>query len=79
MSALCEATSADVSQVAHALGTDSLVDEEFLNPSVEVGDASQKDILGVRLFICESPRADLSAGVTGTDRRHERLPEVAVR
>jgi UDPglucose 6-dehydrogenase len=53
MSALCEATSADVSQVAHALGTDSRIGPKFLNASVGFGGSCfQKDILNLT-YICE--------------------------
>ena len=53
MSALCEATSADVSQVAHALGTDSRIGPKFLNASVGFGGSCfQKDILNLA-YICE--------------------------
>jgi UDPglucose 6-dehydrogenase len=53
MSALCEATSADVSQVAHALGTDSRIGPKFLSASVGFGGSCfQKDILNLA-YICE--------------------------
>ena len=53
MSALCEATGADVSQVAHALGTDSRIGPKFLNASVGFGGSCfQKDILNLA-YICE--------------------------
>ena len=34
MSAVCEATGADVSEVAHAVGTDSRIGSKFLRASV---------------------------------------------
>ncbi|EIE24160.1 UDP-glucose 6-dehydrogenase [Coccomyxa subellipsoidea C-169] len=54
ISALCEATGADVQQVAHALGTDSRIGPKFLNASVGFGGSCfQKDILNL-VYICES-------------------------
>ncbi|KAH7365970.1 hypothetical protein KP509_18G057100 [Ceratopteris richardii] len=53
MSALCEATSADVTQVAYAVGKDSRVGHRFLNASVGYGGSCfQKDILNL-VYICE--------------------------
>ncbi|GAA0148431.1 dehydrogenase [Lithospermum erythrorhizon] len=53
MSALCEATGADVTQVAHAIGTDSRIGSKFLNASVGFGGSCfQKDILNL-VYICE--------------------------
>ena len=53
MSALCEATGADVSQVAYALGKDSRIGPKFLNASVGFGGSCfQKDILNLA-YICE--------------------------
>ncbi|KAH7299636.1 hypothetical protein KP509_24G021700 [Ceratopteris richardii] len=53
MSALCEATGADVTQVAHAVGKDSRVGSRFLNASVGYGGSCfQKDILNL-VYICE--------------------------
>ncbi|KAF7809053.1 UDP-glucose 6-dehydrogenase 4 [Senna tora] len=53
MSALCEATGADVSQVSHAIGTDSRIGPKFLNASVGFGGSCfQKDILNL-VYICE--------------------------
>jgi len=34
MSAVCEATGADVSEVAHAIGTDSRIGDKFLKASI---------------------------------------------
>jgi len=54
MSALCEATGADVSQVAFAIGKDSRIGPKFLNSSVGFGGSCfQKDILNL-VYICES-------------------------
>lgn len=53
MSALCEATGADVSQVSHAIGFDSRIGPKFLNASVGFGGSCfQKDILNL-IYICE--------------------------
>jgi UDPglucose 6-dehydrogenase len=61
MSSLCEATEADVEEVAHAIGTDSRIGPKFLNASVGFGGSCfQKDILNL-VYIC----------------RHFNLPEVA--
>jgi UDPglucose 6-dehydrogenase len=54
ISALCEATGADVQQVSHAIGTDSRIGPKFLNASVGFGGSCfQKDILNL-VYICES-------------------------
>ncbi|KAL2504995.1 UDP-glucose 6-dehydrogenase 3 [Abeliophyllum distichum] len=53
MSALCEATGADVTQVSFAVGTDSRIGPKFLNTSVGFGGSCfQKDILNL-VYICE--------------------------
>ncbi|EFJ27424.1 hypothetical protein SELMODRAFT_84327 [Selaginella moellendorffii] len=53
MSALCEATGADVSEVAFAIGKDSRIGPRFLNSSVGFGGSCfQKDILNL-VYICE--------------------------
>ncbi|KAK1272016.1 UDP-glucose 6-dehydrogenase 5 [Acorus gramineus] len=53
MSALCEATGADVSEVAYAVGKDSRIGPKFLNASVGFGGSCfQKDILNL-VYICE--------------------------
>ena len=53
MSALCEATEADVDEVAHAIGTDSRIGPKFLKASVGFGGSCfQKDILNL-VFLCE--------------------------
>lgn len=53
MSALCEATGANISEVAHAVGKDSRIGPRFLNASVGFGGSCfQKDILNL-VYICE--------------------------
>ncbi|KAF7803057.1 UDP-glucose 6-dehydrogenase 1 [Senna tora] len=53
MSALCEATGANVKQVSFAVGTDSRIGPKFLNASVGFGGSCfQKDILNL-VYICE--------------------------
>ena len=54
ISALCEATDADVGEVAHAIGTDSRIGSKFLKASVGFGGSCfQKDILNL-VYLCES-------------------------
>jgi len=61
ISALCEATGADVDEVAHAIGRDSRIGPKFLKASVGFGGSCfQKDILNL-VYLC----------------RHFNLPEVA--
>ena len=53
ISALCEATGADVDEVAHAIGTDSRLGPRFLKASVGFGGSCfQKDILNLT-YLCE--------------------------
>lgn len=53
ISALCEATGADVEEVAHAIGTDSRIGPKFLKSSVGFGGSCfQKDILNL-VYLCE--------------------------
>jgi UDPglucose 6-dehydrogenase len=53
ISALCEKTGADVTKVAHAIGTDSRINPRFLNASVGFGGSCfKKDILNL-VYICE--------------------------
>jgi UDPglucose 6-dehydrogenase len=48
LSALCEATEADVDEVAHAIGTDCRIGPKFLKASVGFGGSCfQKDILNL--------------------------------
>ena len=61
LSALCEATEADVDEVANAIGADSRIGSKFLKASVGFGGSCfQKDILNL-VYLC----------------RHFNLPEVA--
>ena len=54
ISALCESTDADVSEVAKAVGTDPRVGPKFLQASVGFGGSCfQKDILNL-VYLCES-------------------------
>ena len=54
ISALCEATGADVDEVAHAIGMDSRIGPKFLKASVGFGGSCfQKDILNL-VYLCES-------------------------
>ncbi len=54
LSALCEATEADVSEVAHAIGMDSRIGPKFLKASVGFGGSCfKKDILNL-VYLCES-------------------------
>ncbi|XP_012063955.1 PREDICTED: UDP-glucose 6-dehydrogenase [Atta cephalotes] len=53
LSAVCEATGADVSEVARAIGLDSRIGSKFLSASVGFGGSCfQKDILNL-VYICE--------------------------
>jgi UDPglucose 6-dehydrogenase len=53
ISALCEATEADVDEVAHAIGTDSRIGSKFLKASVGFGGSCfKKDILNL-VYIAE--------------------------
>jgi len=53
MSALCEATDADVDEVARAIGTDSRIGPKFLKASVGFGGSCfQKDIFNL-VYLCE--------------------------
>lgn len=53
ISALCEATEANVEEVAHAIGTDSRIGPKFLRASVGFGGSCfQKDILNL-VYLCE--------------------------
>ncbi|KAJ1421836.1 UDP-glucose/GDP-mannose dehydrogenase, N-terminal [Sesbania bispinosa] len=54
MSAICEATGAEVSQVSHALSKNTKLGPKYLNASVGFGGSCfQKDILNL-VYICES-------------------------
>ncbi len=54
LSALCEATEADVTEVARAIGMDSRIGSKFLNASVGFGGSCfKKDILNL-VYLCET-------------------------
>lgn len=54
LSALCEATGADVAEVARAVGMDSRIGPRFLNAGVGFGGSCfQKDLLNL-VYLCES-------------------------
>jgi UDPglucose 6-dehydrogenase len=54
LSALCEATEADVTEVARAIGMDSRIGSKFLNAGVGFGGSCfKKDILNL-VYLCES-------------------------
>jgi len=54
ISALCEATGANILQVSHAVGCDPRIGNKFLNASVGFGGSCfQKDILNL-VYLCES-------------------------
>lgn len=54
ISALCEATGANVDEVARAIGQDSRIGPKFLKASVGFGGSCfQKDILNL-VYLCES-------------------------
>ncbi|MFW6221524.1 MAG: UDP-glucose 6-dehydrogenase [Fibrobacterota bacterium] len=53
ISALCEKTKADITEVSHAIGMDSRIGSKFLNASVGFGGSCfKKDILNL-VYICE--------------------------
>lgn len=53
ISAVCEATGADVTEVAHAVGTDSRIGPQFLQASIGFGGSCfQKDVLNL-VYLCE--------------------------
>ncbi|OIO60920.1 MAG: nucleotide sugar dehydrogenase [Verrucomicrobia bacterium CG_4_10_14_3_um_filter_43_23] len=54
ISSLCEATDADITEVAKAIGSDTRIGNRFLNSSVGFGGSCfQKDILNL-VYLCES-------------------------
>jgi UDPglucose 6-dehydrogenase len=74
ISALCEATGADVDEVAHAIGTDSRIGPKFLKASVGFGGSCfQKDILNL-VYLCEHYGLE-SGQLLGAGGGNERLPE----
>ncbi|EEC11659.1 UDP-glucose dehydrogenase, putative [Ixodes scapularis] len=53
VSAICELTGADVSEVAHAIGSDSRIGPKFLQASIGFGGSCfQKDVLNL-VYLCE--------------------------
>lgn len=61
ISALCEATEANVADVAHAIGTDSRIGSKFLKASVGFGGSCfKKDILNL-VYLCETYGLDEAA------------------
>jgi len=54
ISAVCEATEADISEIASAIGSDSRIGSKFLNSSIGFGGSCfKKDILNL-VYICKS-------------------------
>ena len=54
LSALCEATEADIDEVTHAVGMDTRIGAKFLKPGVGFGGSCfKKDILNL-VYLCES-------------------------
>lgn len=54
ISALCEATGADISEIRRAVGMDSRIGSRFLQPSIGFGGSCfQKDILNL-VYLCET-------------------------
>ena len=84
ISALCEATGADVDEVARAIGFDSRIGSKFLKASVGFGGSCfQKDILNL-VYLCESfnlpePAAYWRSVVTMNDWQKSRFVEKIVR
>lgn len=84
ISALCEATGADVDEVARAIGSDSRIGPKFLKASVGFGGSCfQKDILNL-VYLCESfglPEASAywRSVVTMNDWQKSRFVEKIVR
>ncbi|MEP2777079.1 MAG: UDP-glucose 6-dehydrogenase [Luteolibacter sp.] len=84
ISALCEATGADVDEVARAIGYDSRIGSKFLKSSVGFGGSCfQKDILNL-VYLCESfglPEAAAywKSVVTMNDWQKSRFVEKIVR
>jgi UDPglucose 6-dehydrogenase len=84
ISALCEATGADVDEVARAIGSDSRIGPKFLKSSVGFGGSCfQKDILNL-VYLCESFSLPEAAAywrsvVTMNDWQKSRFVEKIVR
>lgn len=79
ISALCEATGADVDEVARAVGSDSRIGPKLLKASVGFGGSCfQKDILNL-VYLCESFGLPRSRRLLALGGHHKRLAEVALR
>lgn len=84
ISALCEATGADVDEVARAIGSDSRIGPKFLKASIGFGGSCfQKDILNL-VYLCESFNLPEAAAywrsvVTMNDWQKSRFVEKIVR
>jgi UDPglucose 6-dehydrogenase len=84
ISALCEATGANVDEVSRAIGTDSRIGPKFLKASVGFGGSCfQKDILNL-VYLCESfnlpePAAYWRSVVTMNNWQKSRFVEKIVR
>jgi UDPglucose 6-dehydrogenase len=84
ISALCEATGADVDEVARAIGSDTRIGSKFLKASVGFGGSCfQKDILNL-VYLCESFNLPEAAAywrsvVTMNDWQKSRFVEKIVR
>ena len=84
ISALCEATGADVDEVARAIGSDTRIGPKFLKASIGFGGSCfQKDILNL-VYLCESFNLPEAAAywrsvVTMNDWQKSRFVEKIVR
>ena len=79
ISALCEKTGADVTEVARAIGMDSRIGPKFLRASVGFGGSCfRKDILNL-VYLCEYYGLDEVAALLGTGGDDERVPGTALR
>ena len=79
ISALCEATGADVDEVANAIGKDSRIGPKFLKASVGFGGSCfQKDILNL-VYLCEHFGLPEVAQLLGRRGADERLAEAPLR
>ena len=75
LSALCEATGANVSEVAKAIGMDSRIGPKFLQASVGFGGSCfQKDILNL-VYISKSLGLTRSCRLLAPSNFNEQLPK----